>query len=200
VPAPTTPRATELSHRLKALFDEKAETARQGRALHRGHARVRLVHGVACDVEHDDRTLRVDLPATEGGGATGPHPGQLMRASLGACLAMGLRIWAARLEVTVAGVHLDVECEYDPRGQLGVDAHARVGWSRVVFDVVIESAAPEADVLRVVETARALSPMLANLSPSIEQVFRVRVVSAPEQDRLREDRSGTPAFRVTSRP
>jgi uncharacterized OsmC-like protein len=186
VTAPSSARSAELSHRLKTLFDDKAEAARQGRAVQRGLARVRLAHGIACDVEHDDRTVRVDLPASDGGGSTGPHPGQLMRSSLGACLVMGLRIWAARLEVPVSGIQIDVECEYDPRGQLGVDADASIGWTRITFDVVIESEAPEADVQRVVETTRALSPMLANLSSSIEQVFRVRVV-------------GTPAFRGTSR-
>jgi hypothetical protein len=112
---------------------------------------------------------------------------------------MGFRIWAARLEVPVSGVHLDLECEYDPRGQLGVDADASIGWTRITFDVVIESGAAEADVLRVVETARAFSPMLANLSARIEQVFRVRVVSAPEHDGAPDGSSGTPAFRGTSR-
>jgi uncharacterized OsmC-like protein len=199
VTTPSSPRTADLTHRLKTHFDEKAARARREPALHHGRASVRLVHGLACDVEHDDRTLRVDLPQADGGGATGPHPGQLMRASLGACLVVGLRVWAARLDVPVSGIQLDVECEFDPRGQLGADPDAAVGWTRITFDVQVESTAPEADVRRVVETTRSLSPMLANLSPSIEQTFFVRVVTPEEHDRAHEVQRGTPAFRGTSR-
>jgi uncharacterized OsmC-like protein len=177
VPAKSRPSA--FPRGLKALFDIKAESVRSapGAELSRGAARVRLAYGMACDVEHEDRTIRVDLPAAEGGGATGPHPGQLMRASLGACLVMGYRIWAARLEVPLDDVFLDIGCEYDVRGQLGVDPFARVGWKRVTFEVVVRSAAPEEDVLRVIDTAHRLSPMLANLSSDVERTFHLRVLS-----------------------
>lgn len=163
---------------LKVLFETKAHrisSAAPGASTSRGQARVRLAYGMACDVEHEDRTIRVDLPASDGGGATGPHPGQLMRASLGACLVMGYRIWAARLEVPLDDVVLDVVCEYDVRGQLGLDPAVSVGWKRVTFDVVVRSTASEDDVRRVIETAHRLSPMLANLSPDVERVFQVEV-------------------------
>jgi uncharacterized OsmC-like protein len=176
VPARSRPSA--FPRGLKALFDTRAESVRSvpGTALSRGRARVRLAYGVACDVEHEDRTIRVDLPAAEGGGATGPHPGQLMRASLGACLVIGYRIWGARLEVPLDDVFLDIVCEYDVRGQLGVDPAATVGWKRVTFEVVVRSAAPEEDVLRVIDMAHRLSPMLANLSADVERAFHLRVV------------------------
>jgi uncharacterized OsmC-like protein len=164
---------------IKALFDRKAEAARTDpeSARHSASARVHTAYGLACDVEHEDRRMRVDLPASEGGGATGPHPGQLMRSSLGACLAMGYRIWAARLGVAIDDVSLEIACEYDARGQLGVDAAVPVGWKRVRFDVTIHSAAPEADVRHVVETTQRLSPMLALLSSEVVREFRLRIVN-----------------------
>src|SRR5689334_7319778 len=102
---------------LKQRFERKAAELRAAPALgaERAEARVRLAYGFACDVEHDDRTVRVDLPVSEGGGATGPHPGQLLRASLGACLVMGYRIWAARFNVPLDDVTVHVACEYDTR-------------------------------------------------------------------------------------
>ncbi len=140
-------------------------------------AQVALVYGLACDVSHSDRTLRVDLPRAAGGGATGPHPGQLLRASIGACLVMGCVLWARKLGVAIDDVQLELACTYDERGQLGLDASVAVGWQRLELDLLVTSAAAPSEVERVVETARRLSPMLQNLSPAIEQVFRLRVIS-----------------------
>ena len=140
-------------------------------------ANVRLVYGLACDVEHEDRMQRVDLPAAEGGGATGPHPGQLMRASLGACLAMGYRVWGARRGVVIDSVEIEITCDYDVRGQLGFDDAAPVGWQRVSLDIVIVSSAPEPAVRGVVEQTHRTSPMLANLSASVERLFSLRIVT-----------------------
>ena len=60
-------------------------------------------------------------------------------------------------------------CDSDARGQSGVADDVAVGWQRLRIDVAITSAAPEADVRRVVETADRLSPMLANLAPGVER-------------------------------
>jgi uncharacterized OsmC-like protein len=141
-----------------------------------GIARVELAYGFACNVDLGDRSLRVDLPRAEGGTGSGPHPGQLMRASLSACLVMGYRAWAGRLGVSIDDVALELSCEFDERGQLGIDASARVGWRRICWRTTFWSTAPEAELERVVETTHRYSPMLANLAPEIERAFALRVV------------------------
>jgi len=88
---------------------------------------------------------------------------------------MGYRQWGARLDVAIDEVEVDVQCETDVRGQLGI-ADVPIGWERMLIDVCITSRAPEADVRRVVETADRLSVLLANLSSSIKRVHRLRVV------------------------
>ena len=133
-------------------------------------AYARLLGGFACEVRGGGRVARVDLPVSEGGTDSAPTPGDLMRASIGSCLAMGYRLWAARLGVDLRAVEVDVTCEFDVRGQLGVTGDVPVGWERIVLEVRIVSAAPPADVRRVVEHADHLSPMLANLSPAIQRV------------------------------
>jgi uncharacterized OsmC-like protein len=166
------------SAELKALFDRKARAMARRPVFGKGsgQARVRLGAGFACDVEHDGRTLLVDQPAAEGGGDAGPDPAELMRASLGASLAMGYRLWGARLGVAIDAVEVEVTCDYDARGQLGVSDDVAVGWQKVRFDVTIASAAPDEDVRRVVATADRLSPMLANLAPSVERAHRLSIV------------------------
>src|SRR4051812_30678748 len=88
---------------LKDLYERKAGAMRRRPAFGRGvgQASARCRSGLACEVRDQQRTLTVDLPIEEGGTATGPHPGQLMRASLVACLAIGYRIWGARLGVAI---------------------------------------------------------------------------------------------------
>lgn len=166
---------------LKELYTRKAAamTRRPAFARGSGEARVRLLEGLACDVELDGRTLRVDLAANEGGGGTGPHPGQLMRASLGACMAIAYRLWGARLGVLIDAVEVDVGCDYDARGQMGLADDVAIGWERLRMVVTIVSPASEAEVRRVVETADRLSPMLANISPAVRRTQHLTVMSAP---------------------
>ncbi|MFZ5893646.1 MAG: OsmC family protein [Myxococcota bacterium] len=145
--------------------------------LQRQVAHVERSYGIACDVRHADRTLRVDLPRSAGGGSTGPHPGQLLRASIGACLVMGCTQWAQRLGIALDDIQLEIAASYDERGQLGIDDSVPIGWQRLELDLVITSAAAEADVQRVVDAARRSSPMLANLSSTIEQIFRLQHIT-----------------------
>jgi uncharacterized OsmC-like protein len=103
-----------------------------------------------------------------------------MRASLGACMAMSYRSWAARLGVDLRAVEVDVTCEFDARGQLGIAEDVAIGWERLLLEVRIVSAAPPSDVRRVVEVADRLSPMLANLSPDIARAHAL-TISPPEE-------------------
>jgi uncharacterized OsmC-like protein len=171
------PARTQSAAELKAVFERKAAQvrARPETGFARDRARVRLAYGLACDVEHEDRRIRVDAKVGDGGGATGPQPDQLMRASLGACLLMGYRIWAARLDVALDDASLEITCESDARAELGVDPAAPLGWTRLRLDVTLHSDAPEAELQRVVEVAHRTSPMLALLSPAIERELRVAV-------------------------
>jgi uncharacterized OsmC-like protein len=166
---------------LKDLYERKRRAMERRPAFGRstGQARVRMGETMLCLVEEGVWRTRVDQSEEEGGTASAPHSGQLMRASIVACLAMGYRLWGARLGVPIDDVEVDVLCELDARGQLGIDG-VPVGWQRIVVDVCIGSPAPEADVRRVVATADRLSPMLANLSATIERIHHLRVVHPEE--------------------
>lgn len=163
---------------IKELYRRKSSAIarRPSFARGRGQARVRMRAGYACAVEHEDRTEVVDQPESEGGGGAGPHPGQLMRASLGACLAMGYRSWAARLDVDIEAVDVDIVCEYDARGQMGLSSEVPIGWERIRFEVVITSNGAEDELRHVVDVADRLSPMLANLSPTITRTRQLTIV------------------------
>jgi uncharacterized OsmC-like protein len=166
---------------LKDLYERKrrAMLKRPSFARATSQARARVRDTLTCDVEEATWRTRVDMSADEGGMGSAPHAGQIMRASLVACLAIGYRMWGARLDVEVEDVEVDVTCEIDVRGQMGI-AEVAIGWQRIVVDVCVASRAAEADVRRVVETADRLSPMLANLSPAIERVHHLRIIHPEE--------------------
>ena len=166
---------------LKDLYERKRRAMLKRPAFGRttGQARVRLRDGFCCEVEEGTWRTRIDQSADGGGTETAPHPAQMMRAALVACLAMGYRNWAARLDVSIDDIEVDVVCETDVRGQMGI-ADVPVGWQQIVVDVCISSTAPEADVRRVVETADRLSPLLGNLSSAIPRVHHLRIVHPEE--------------------
>jgi uncharacterized OsmC-like protein len=168
----------EEASAIHAGYQRRVEELRERPELGRGQgsALAELAYGFACDVDLGDRSLRVDLPRQEGGSGSGPHPGQLMRASLSACLVMGYRSWAARLDVPLDDVAVSLGCEFDERGQLGVDPDTSIGWQRIYWTTTLWSPASDAELERLVQTAHRLSPMLANLAPSIERQYAVRVV------------------------
>jgi uncharacterized OsmC-like protein len=170
---------------LKELFQRTARAMARRPALARASSRThaRLVAGLACDVSQGEggRVLRTDQSVSGGGAGEGPHPGQLMGASLAADLAMGYRLWAARLDVPIDAVDVDVVCEWDVRGQMDLAPAVAIGWDLILFDVTLASAAAEADVRRVVETADRLSPMLANLAPAVRRIHRLTIVRPTER-------------------
>ena len=166
---------------LRQLYEQRTRVLQRHPSLAKAsvQASVKLVSTAACEVRRADRVTRVDLPLDEGGTDSGPTPGDLMRASLGACMAMSYRSWAVRLGVDIRSVEVDVTCEFDARGQLGIAEDVAIGWERLFLEVRIVSADSPAAVRRVVDVADRLSPMLANLSPDIARAHAL-TISRPE--------------------
>jgi uncharacterized OsmC-like protein len=92
-----------------------------------------------------------------GGTNAGPNPGVLGRGALGTCLAIGYAMWASRLNVPLTSLTVEVQADYDRRGELGVDESVTPGYTQVRYIVTVESPAPDADVLRVLDTADKFS-------------------------------------------
>ena len=69
-----------------------------------------------------------------------------------------LRHVGARLDVPLDAVDVEVEADYDTRGELGVADEFTPGYTQIRYRVTVISPAPEADVLRVLDTADRYSP------------------------------------------
>ncbi len=100
----------------------------------------------------EQAAVATDLIPRYGGTGTGPTTGTLGRAALGSYMASAYVMWASRMDVSIHGLTVEIEADYDVRGELGVDsvssAHREV---RCV--VTVETDAPERDVCDVLRAA-----------------------------------------------
>ncbi|OFW07714.1 MAG: hypothetical protein A3H96_02795 [Acidobacteria bacterium RIFCSPLOWO2_02_FULL_67_36] len=123
-----------------------------------GRTTVRLKPGLECELEDGPWKLTVGVGPASGGSNAGPGPGTLGRGALGSCLAIGYAMWAARLHVPIDSLAVEVQADYDTRGELGVSDDVPPGYTQVRYIVTIESPAPESDVRKVIATADKYSP------------------------------------------
>jgi uncharacterized OsmC-like protein len=122
--------------------------------------KARLQHGVRCEIEEGPWKFAADLPAKVGGEDSAPTPGALGRGALASCLAIGIAVWAARLEVPIEGLEVEVQTDFDARGELGMGVGVDPGYAQVRYQVSIESRAHKEDVDAVVGLAERHSPYL----------------------------------------
>jgi uncharacterized OsmC-like protein len=120
--------------------------------------RVTLKPGLECDIEDGTWKLTAGVSEKWGGTNAGPNPGILGRGALGSCLAIGYAMWAARLGVPIDALEVEVQGDYDSRGELGLADDVPPGYLQVRYRVLVTSPAPEADVQRVLDMADKYSP------------------------------------------
>jgi uncharacterized OsmC-like protein len=130
----------------------------------RGHltcaTRARLVDGLRCEIEEGPWKFSADMPAKVGGDETAPTPGVLGRGALASCLTIGIAAWAARLGVRIDALEVEVQADFDARGELGVGDGVPPGYTQVRYVVSIDSPAPQHDVDELLGMAERHSPYL----------------------------------------
>jgi uncharacterized OsmC-like protein len=139
----------------------------------------RLKPGLECEVEEGAWKLTVGIGPKSGGSNAGPNPGILGRGALATCVAIGYAMWAARLNVPVTSLEVEVQADYDRRGELGVDPSVPPGYTQVRYIVSVESPASEDEVLRWIETADKFSSYRDVFARAHDVRREVRYVQTP---------------------
>ncbi len=128
----------------------------------RGHltgvTKARIVDGLSCEIEDGSWKLAADMPLKAGGDETAPTPGTLGRGALASCIAISISMWAARMGVPVDALEVEVQADFDVRGELGVDEDVPPGYQEIRYLVSIDSPASEDAVAELLETAERHSP------------------------------------------
>jgi uncharacterized OsmC-like protein len=133
--------------------------ARPQRGLLTAITRAKLDQGLRCEISEGAWRFHVDMPAKVGGDDTAPTPGVLGRGALAGCLGIGIACWAARLEIPLDTVVIEVEADFDARGELGVEG-VTPGYSEVRYRIAIESPASPARLDQLVAKVERHSPYL----------------------------------------
>lgn len=147
--------------RIKAAFERIADAMTRRPSLGRGTgvSKTRIGPGLRCEIEEGPWRLATDMSEQAGGSGSAPTPGVFGRAALGSCLATAYMMYAARLGVPFDALEVEVQADYDDGALFGV-ADVPPGYSEVRYIVTVESSAPEADILRVLDEADAHDPYL----------------------------------------
>jgi uncharacterized OsmC-like protein len=140
--------------------------------------RARLAHGLRCEIEDGPWRLAADMPAKAGGDETAPNPGVLGRAALASCLAIEIATWSARLGVQIENLEVEVQADFDARGEIGFEG-VRPGYSEVRYAISVDSPAPDHELARVLELVERHSPYLDVFSTGVP-LKRIRHLNGKE--------------------
>lgn len=155
----------------------KAVTLRPSIGQGTAVTRVRLRDGVACEIEDGAWKLTADMSEKYGGERAGPDPGVYGRAALGSCAAIGYALWAARRGVPIEALEVEVQADFDVRGELGVDDAVLPSYLEIRLVVTVRSSAPEADVYALLDEADAHSSWLTNLRRPVSVIRETNVLA-----------------------
>ncbi len=109
-----------------------------------------------CTIADGDERLIIDLGKDYGGRGTTPSPGFFVRASLGACLAQAYLAYAAYHDVPVNSLSVELQTDYDMRGNLGIDDRVPRSYTAVRYIVEVDSPAPREKVEEIIDEADAV--------------------------------------------
>lgn len=134
-------------------------TARPSSARGSYHSRAEAGPGLSATATEGDWTLAFDMPEAMGGEGGAPTPGVYGRATLLACLAIGLRMEALRAGLPHARIAVAMECDCDNRGLFGI-SEIPPGYEDFRLTMEVESDAPEADLRAWLDRTLERSPWL----------------------------------------
>jgi len=152
---------------IKEIAERNAEmlTLKPARGYLTGITTARLADGLRCVIAEGPWKLTADMPVKAGGEETAPTPGMLGRGALASCLVIGISMWAARLGVPIDALEIEVEGDFDARGELGV-GDVSPGYQEVRYLISLDSPAPQQAIAELIETAERHSPYVDVFSRS----------------------------------
>lgn len=145
-------------HTIKTAFERNEKALKKQPALGKktGKVVVESTDGLGCEIESGPFKFRADMPGQVGGEKSAPTPGMYEAGALGSCLSIMTRMWGAKLGVPIHSVTVEVEFDADTRYLFGIDGVPPY-WSAIRYHIAVESPAPVAEVMRVVDKAHQQS-------------------------------------------
>lgn len=116
--------------------------------------------GVRTELRIGRHAVTVDEPPALGGQDAAPNPVEFALAALVSCQVVTYRFWAAKLEIPLDDVHVEVEGDLDVHGFFGFDDAVRPGFTGVRLAVELRGPAGDAEYARLKDAVDAHCPVL----------------------------------------
>ncbi|MBE9637291.1 OsmC family protein [Salipiger mangrovisoli] len=142
----------EAQARVVSVFTKRPEAAQ---SVNLGTAAV--TDGLTCTYDQDGQRIVLDMPKPVGGSGAGPSPGFFGRAALSGCVAIGIKMTAAREGLHLDAVQVDIEQHWDDRGLFAL-AGTPAGPLDTRLTISVASPEPAAKVQAMVSRALDSDP------------------------------------------
>ncbi|KKO44987.1 osmotically inducible protein C [Arsukibacterium ikkense] len=123
-----------------------------------------MAGGFAISGEIDGHTVMIDQPVAAKGSGTGPTPLQMLLFAIGGCIGTIGRIAAFQQKITLRGMQVKVEGDYNPAGLLGKVSDDRVGFTEIRISAVIDADLSEQQKQQFLDEVCQRCPLHDNLS------------------------------------
>ena len=109
------------SSKLKAALDRLVDVYRKKPATAFSSPSVvgTIKEGTVCRVTDGVHEVKTDLPEAMGGDGAGPSPGYYARAGLAGCVAIGIKMQAARAGMLFRCIRVQIQNDFDDRAFYG---------------------------------------------------------------------------------
>lgn len=127
-----------------------------------------IAAGTFCRMKEKDHVLTADVSQSMGGENLAPSPGVMLRSALTGCVAIGIKMWAARMDIPVTFVKVTLEADVDAQGQLGIDEKVAPGFEELRLEIIVQSPSDKCDVNKMINKSLKYSHVLdAFMNPNI---------------------------------
>lgn len=109
----------------------------------------------------------IDEPPALGGENVGANPVEHLLAALASCQVITVKVWAAKLGLTVDDVKVELSGPIDLRGFFGVDAGVRAGFGQVEVTTRILGPEPAGAYDELIRKVEQHCPVLDNLTAGV---------------------------------
>ena len=170
------------SEKIKTAFErnEQALKRQPGLGEKTGKVTINLKDGLCCEVESGPWKFKSDMSEKTGGTASAPSPGIYEAGALGSCIAIMAKMWAAKLDVPINEIKIEVEFDTDMSMLFGVNG-APSHWKAIRYQVNVESDAPEADIHNVLDLAHNHSHVRGDLEHAFHIERKIKIVKPKTQ-------------------
>lgn len=167
------------SKTIKRAFErtEKAFKEKPSLAQKTGHVKVSSRDGLTCEVEAGSFKFKADMPKAVGGEESAPTPGMYEAAALGSCITIMAKMWAAKMDVPIDVIQVDVEFDMDKRFLFGIDG-VPAHWSAIRYHISVESTATEEEVMRVLDKAHNHSHVRGDFEHPFEIKRKISIIKS----------------------